>query len=326
MAATKDNIDPREAHVLLEDRLRAEQRHDLADILKKCREPLALECLCCSDKFLVDKGCRKRWCPVCGPMETQRRYERIAPIASRMKWPLAIMLSMKNPRDVVGCVKRIKKAFKGFRKTAFWRKCVKGGFVGYEITHTGNGPHIHLHALVECRWLAIATPEPQRRHTPDEKARLCKLAQLELRAAWAGYLGQPDAVVWVRRADSKALKETIKYPIKPSDLLKLQCPASEVIDELSEGRNVASFGVCHSRAAEFIGRDDVPPKEKLCTSCQTDRSIAPSAIVAGWFDGRGAPTKRQGDLIGRSFTAEQCVARGGRAPRSVAANARARRN
>lgn len=318
--------DPREVHVELEDRLRREGRHDLADILVKCRTQLQLECLCCGDRFLVDKGCRKRWCPVCGPMETARRYDRIAPIASRMQWPLSVMLSMANPKDVAGCVRKLKAAFKGFRRTAFWRAAVKGGFVGFEITHGGNGAHVHLHALVDCEWLAVSTPRPQRGHTRAEIARLCEMAQRELSAVWAGYLGQATAQVWVRRADRKALKETIKYPIKPSDLLDLKCLASEVIDELAAGRNVASFGNCHSRCADFLGRPEPEPKEHLCKACLTDRSVVPSQIVSGWFDGRGSPTKRQGDLLGRTMTAADCVQRGGKPPRSTAVNARSRRN
>lgn len=281
-----------ELHVWLERRLRREGRDDLADVLEKCRVPFELRCLCCDESIIVNKGCKKRWCPHCGPKITAKRYARVAPIANRMRWPLSVMLSMKNPKDVAGCVRTLAAAFKGFRRTKFWRNAVRGGFVGFEITHTGNGAHVHLHCLVDCRWLAVVTPEPTRRHTQAEKKRLCEMAQAELSAAWAGYLGQSQAVVWVRRADQNALAETIKYPFKPADFRKLKCNISEVIDEIDAGRRVASFGNCHAAAKVFLGRDEVPEVERLCKTCGLDRSIYPAEVIQRWQRGISAPTKR----------------------------------
>jgi hypothetical protein len=202
------------------------------------------------------------------------------------------MFTMQNPKNIAGCVKTLAAAFKGFRKTRFWKDRVKGGFVGYEITHNGNGAHVHLHTLVDCRWLAVATPEPTRRHTAKEKARLCELAQAELSAAWAGYLGQSKAIVWVRRADRDALAETIKYPFKPADFLKLKCRLSDIIDEIDAGRRVASFGHCHAASKLFLGREQKAPVEKLCRKCKVDRSIYPVEAITRWERGISAPTKR----------------------------------
>lgn len=285
-----------EAHVWLEDKLRAEDRDDLADVLKRCRVPLHIECLCCGRKKTVQKGCKKRWCPHCGPRVTAARYARVAPIAARMQWPLAVMLSMTNPKDIAGCVRRLAAAFRKFRRLKFWRETVRGGFVGYEMTHNANGVHIHLHALIDCRWLALCTPEPTRRHTADERARLLKMAQAELATAWAACLGQSTAVVWARRADRNALTETLKYPFKPADFPKLKCRTSEIIDEIDAGRNVASFGVCHASSKTFLGRDPLLYFEKLCDSCVTDRSYVPTETIQMWGRGNSAPGKRHADL------------------------------
>ena len=281
---------PDELHVWLEDKLRAEDRDDLADVLKKCRVPFEMGCICCGTKMMVNTGCKKRWCPVCGPKITAKRYAKVAPIASRMKWPLSVMLSMKNPKDIAGSVAILAEAFRGFRRTRFWKSRVKGGIVGYEMTHLGNGCHVHLHALVDCRWLAVATPEPTRRHTPNERARLCELAQAELSAVWAGYLGQAQAVVWVRRADHQALAETIKYPFKPADFRKLKCRLSDIIDEIDAGRRVASFGNCHAGSKSFLGRDDVPDRAQPCKRCRVKHSIVPTEVQERWLR-FGPPTK-----------------------------------
>lgn len=273
-----------EVHVLLEDRLRAEDAYDLAAVLVKCREPFDLVCVCCNKRVETTKGCAKRWCPVCGPKVTAKRYNRIEPIARRMQWPLSVMLSMKNPKTIDGCTATLKAAFKRFRRTKFWKDTVQGGFVGFEVTHNQGTPHIHLHALVDCRWLAVSTPEPRKGHSRHEIERLCAMAQNELATVWAACLDQPQAIVWVRRADKKALAETIKYPLKPADLMSMKCRASDIIREIDKGRLVASFGRCHAASKNFLGRDEPTYVEKLCQGCLVDRSLVPRDIYNRFFD------------------------------------------
>lgn len=293
-----------EVHVLLEKALRKEGRDDLADILQKCREPVEITCLCCSDRGIVNRGCKKRWCPVCAGKVVARRWSRVGCIVNRMQWPLSVMLSIKNTREIAGSVKKLKLAFKGFRRTRFWRDNVKGGFVGFEMTHNGDGCHIHMHVLCDCRWLAIATPEPSRHLSRESKARLCQLAQLELSAAWAGYLGQAVAYVWVRRADKRALAETLKYPCKPRDLLDLKCRISDVIDEIDAGRMVAAFGHCSANAAAFIGRDDIPPPARLCKRCKGYKSVYPAKVISGWMNSPSGPPPAAREAMKYEWTEE----------------------
>lgn len=284
-----DGLSNAEVHCLIEDRLRAENRDDLADVLAKCRVPFKLKCLCCSSVIIVDQGCKKRWCPTCAPKLIAKRYARVGPTASRMQWPLAVMFSKENPLEIADCIHDLKKAFAGFRKTQFWRDRVKGGYVGFEVTFNSTTPHVHLHALIDCRWLAATTPEPHRSLSREQKRRLCQMAQRELSAIWAGYLGQSQAYVWVRRADKKALAETLKYPIKPRDLLDLKCRISDLIDEMDKGRLVAAFGNCSKNSKCWLGRDDVPPVVKLCVTCKGDKTIFPESSVHLWNVGAVAP-------------------------------------
>lgn len=282
--------DPDELHVWLEDRLKSEGREELAAVLFGCRVPYEMKCVCCGDQMWVNTGCSKRWCPVCGPKVTAKRYARVAPIAQRMQWPLSVMLSIQNPSGIAGSVATLQAKFKSFRKTKFWKENVKGGFVGYEMTHNGNGCHVHLHALVDCEWLAIGTPKIQRGHTKLERKRLCELAQAELSAVWAAYLDQPKAVVWVRRADRKALAETIKYPFKPADFKKLKCRVSDIIDEIDAGRRVAGFGNCHGSHKEFLGRDEIVERAVPCKRCKVTSSIVPTEVQNRWLS-YGPPKK-----------------------------------
>jgi len=209
-----------------------------------------------------------------------------------MEWPLSVMFTMRNPDGIKGAVDILAGEFREFRRTKFWRTCVKGGFVGFEMTHNGRGCHVHLHALVDCEWLAISTPKIMRGHSKAEMARLCELAQRELSAVWAAYLGQDTAQVWVRRADKKALAETIKYPFKPADFKKLKCSISEIIDEIDAGRRVASFGNCHGSSKLFLGRDEIPDRAVPCKRCKVTNSIVPVEVEQRWARGAGQPGRK----------------------------------
>lgn len=301
MTSKADGLSNDEVHVCLEKRLRREGRDDLADVLESCRVPFELKCLCCANMLVVNTGCKKRWCPVCAMKVVAKRYKRTGPTASRMQWPLSVMFSMKNPLEIKGCVAKLQQAFKSFRRTKFWTATVKGGYVGFEITYNNTTPHVHLHALVDCEWLAVSTPKPSRSHTKKEKERLCQLAQLELSAVWAGYLGQPSAYVWPRRADKRALAETLKYPIKPRDLLDLKCKAGDIIDEIDRGRMVAAFGNCSRNSKVWLGTAEPEPVEKLCRTCKVDRSIFPKTAVQRWERGISAPPKRAEEVMDLVF-------------------------
>lgn len=275
-----------EVRVELEEKLREEGRDDLADVLARCREQLSLKCLCCDATFAVDRGCGKRWCPVCAPRVSAKRFARAERLARRFQWPLSVALTRVNVDQGEGCIEDFKAAFRAFRRTAFWSGTVAGGIAGFEVTHRGRGFHPHLHAMIDCEWLAVATPKPQRGATRKHIAELCKRAQTELGEVWGAYIQGRRAQVWVQRvtwADgdglSNTVRETLKYAIKPGDLLKAKCNASQIIDEMDRGRLMTTFGHAHGSSKDFVGIDDPEPVEKLCRSCGWDRTILPEAIV-----------------------------------------------
>lgn len=264
---------------MLEQKLRDEGRDDLAEVLSECAQPLVMACACCSQTFTIEKGCKKRWCPVCAPKVSASRLMRLEGIVSRFKWPLSVTLTMRNVEEGEACVDRIKEAFRKFRRTDFWADRVKGGVAGFEVTHRGKGFHPHLHALVDCRWLAVSTPEPKRGYTTRMIKSLCQRAQNELAEVWGGYVQGEKAVVWANRSYGKALTETLKYSIKPSDLLDVACMASTIIDEIDRGRMVTSFGHAHACAKNFVGRDE--PEEHLsqCERCGGFKTVLPADII-----------------------------------------------
>jgi hypothetical protein len=189
------------------------------------------------------------------------------------------MLSMRNMEEGAMCIEKMKEAFRLFRRTAFWADRVKGGIVGFEVTHRGKGFHPHLHAVVDCRWLAVTTPEPKRGMTKRMVKSLCERAQNELAEVWGAYVQGEKAVVWVNRRLGGALVEALKYAIKPSDLLDVSCKASEIIDEIDRGRMITPFGHAHGSHKEFIGLDDPEPRSTTCEECGSINSMLPEKVL-----------------------------------------------
>lgn len=271
---------PAEVRVLLEDRLRGEGRDDLADVLLRCRSEMVMACVCCSKTLRVEKGCKKRWCPVCAPRVSASRLARAQRVASRFQWPLAVTLTTTNLSRAEDCVAKIKDVFGAFRRTAFWKATVQGGIYGVEVTHKGRGFHPHIHCLLDCRWLAVNTPEPTRAMSARQVSQLCKRAQNELAEVWGGYVQQSKASVYVQRAFGVALKETLKYSIKPAELLSCACKASEIIDLIDAGRTMARFGCAHSMSKEFVGCDAETEMLRQCDSCGAVNSKMPDEIIS----------------------------------------------
>ena len=46
-------------------RLEDENEIELAEVLFRCAEPLTMVSQCCGESREIERGCKKRWCPVC---------------------------------------------------------------------------------------------------------------------------------------------------------------------------------------------------------------------------------------------------------------------
>lgn len=274
-----DHRHPSEIRRDLEDKLRGEGRDDLAQKLSDCAELMAISCVCCGKTRTVERGCKRRWCPVCAPRITAARMMRLESVVSRFMWPLAVTLTMENVEMADGALETVKEKFRAFRRTHFWSKNVLGGVVGFEVTNRGRGFHPHLHALVDCEWLAVETPRPPRRATKKMLGSLCSRAQNELSEVWGAYVQGRKAMVWVNRAWGNSMMETLKYAIKPSDLLEDAIDAGELIDIIDAGRMISSFGHAHASSKSFVGRDE--PEEVLtsCEGCGGFKTLLPADII-----------------------------------------------
>src|SRR5204862_1110655 len=115
----------------------------------------------------AEKRCKKKWCPVCVRGIATKRSIKFSRAAALMRWPMHLTLTVRNVADDDDhdFVRRLRRNFGKLRHRKIWKNNVTGGVAGIEVTNKGKGWHPHLHALIDCRWLAIDTPAPQRGET-----------------------------------------------------------------------------------------------------------------------------------------------------------------
>ncbi len=136
-----------------------------------------------------------------------------------------VVLTARNTEGITKRrVQEFKAAFTKLRRRAVTKNW-RGGFYAIEITNEGKGWHLHLHALVETRWI--------------DQGKLAK--------EWAECIGQDFAIVWVkdgRKADY--LRELCKYVTDGNQLAGWQPEEiKDYIDAFSGVRTFGCFGVLY---------------------------------------------------------------------------------
>lgn len=188
--------------------------------------------------------CKKKWCPCCAPGIAAKKNRRLQNAIGKFRWPLFITLTMKNVDDLnFGAVRQLRQAFGRLRHRKFWTKAVKGGVASIEVTNIGNGWHPHLHAVVDCRWLAVNEMEPRPNWTKEAKMVAFTAATDEVCKVWARILQQPTASIKIKRASSGTiLKEVVKYSVKGSELAECQGEIGQLVDAIEGTRLLTTFG------------------------------------------------------------------------------------
>lgn len=263
----------------LADKLEGEGAHDLAKQLRGCGEEFPLRCGNCGARKLAKVQCKKRWCPSCQRMISARRMVRFSGAAARMRWPLSIMLSHANEKEASAVFATLMPAFKRFRKTAIWKNNVLGGVVSYEVTNRFGSWNDHLHALVDCRWLAVTSQEPKRGDTHSEYRAKLRAAKHEFTEAWSKCLGDEHAVNWVDRATGGRLMEHIKYTVKGSDLIKCGGKIAPLLRAMKGRRLVQPFGNLYGLGKEWKKEDDERVEKCCCVECGQKGTMMPEYIL-----------------------------------------------
>jgi hypothetical protein len=245
-----ESLSPVELRAALETRLRSEGRFDLAGRIAKCGQPLTLRRAACTAGRDVFTRCDLKWCPSCQRAIAARTAQRYSAIAAECQWPLFVTFTCQHTADDdVSLLRTVRRAHTKLRRLRWWKKCVAGGVISYEVTNKGdNGWHPHGHALIDARWLSVTESTPSRGADAATWKRKARRATEEVAAQWSLCLGRPGSVK-VRRVFAgddgsigAAVHEVLKYSVKGSELCAVQEPIGDLIDMLDRTRLVCSWG------------------------------------------------------------------------------------
>lgn len=272
---THSSLIPEFQREALAERLEREGAADLGSALRNCGNVLPLVCTSCGGRQTTETRCRKRWCPVCAPLVARERLRRWKTAVDRLQWPLFITLTIANNEDPER-LRFLRESWAKFRRRKLIRERISGGVAACEVTNTGNGWHPHLHAVVDCRWLALYTREPSRGDPPEVVAALCKSAAQELEATWANQVRQETASVQVARiTGDQATVYALKYATKAAELLAVAGEIAPMIRVLRKTRLVSGFGSLHPLPAV-----DVESKPgTCCEACGVQSQWLPETVV-----------------------------------------------
>lgn len=257
-------------------KLEAEGEYDFANKLTGCGLPLPLVCTHCGNHRTTETQCRQRWCPACAWTIKQKRLRRFRGAVQLMKWPLFVTLTRANSDDPE-TVRVFREEWGKMRRRKLIAEKVKGGVVGIEVTNIGNGWHPHLHAIIDCQWLALHTPPPHWSDTPEILAEKKRHAQAELSWLWGAVCGQQNSSVRVKRVSGDAaLIYSLSYSIAGSDLADSPDPIGPLLRVLQKTRLVSAFGSLHGQTAAMDG-DERPAM--VCECCGAEKSICPTSVI-----------------------------------------------
>lgn len=230
-------------HVVRESiaaRLRGAGEFELSGRLSRCGEPVGWrECCHCGTAQPVFYRCNIRWCPDCAWRISAVRAAKVSAWAKTCGQPKHVTLTARNTTTLHReDVREMSAAFSRLRRMRDFRWT--RGCRTMEITNEGRGWHLHIHALVDVRWIDPA----------------------KLAISWARQIGQDDAaIVCVKDArDSDYLAEVAKYAVKPIQMAGWPAQdAAMFVRALQGTRTFSTFG--------DLRGFQTPPRPCECPAC-----------------------------------------------------------
>lgn len=246
-------------------------RSDLADKIRDCHTKKSVrQCLGCKTHSVFWNRCEIKWCPMCAQRLARERREAVEWWTKQIQQPKHIVLTMRNTEDLTReTIKGFKAAFGRLRRRSF-AKNWRGGFYALEVTNESRGWHLHLHALVDARWI-------------DSGA---------LAREWADCVGQLFAIVKVKDArEGTYLKELTKYVVKGDQLVTWSAPDMVTLIEAFEGvRSFGVFGDLYGKRTEWKDFLDELRQGRVRCECGCDRWRVLSDIEFEWEEVTSDPT------------------------------------
>lgn len=202
------------------------------DHLKRCgNEEVYRTCRGCGDWQGMAYRCNLKFCPLCNWRIARARADLLRLWSFQIKQPKHVVLTVRNfPTLTRSRIRGVAKAFSRLRRQKVWRD-VKGGCVSTEITNEGRGWHLHLHIMVDARWVDAGA----------------------LALLWGKLVGQDFGIVKVKDCRGQEyLGEITKYVVKPAELASWAPEEiAQFIHAIKGIRFFASFGTLFAVAKQI---------------------------------------------------------------------------
>lgn len=210
-------------------------------------------CNGCNSVKRFPNRCDLFYCAECQPRRSEDRRRAVEWWTQTIKQPKHVVLTVVNLTELTNAhVQEFRKFFTRLRRSAFARNWI-GGFYNIEVTNEGRGWHLHLHALIEARFID----------------------SFQLSAAWERCTNGLGRIVKVKDARGKNyLAEVTKYAVKGVQLAAwTPTQIKTFVTAFQDVRTFGVFGSLYGKRTEFaawfkIVRDQKPSCECGCSSAR----------------------------------------------------------
>lgn len=272
-------------------------RHDLAAPLEQCHqhETVAV-CQACKRPQSFFNRCEVFWCPICQPRLARDKRKRIEPLALTMHRPRHIILTVRNIAHLTAAkVKWFKDCFKRLR-TSKWASTEtqlchidpadplcgqtitshpwKGGVFSLEVTNEGRGAHLHMHVLLDSKFVDALALEKQWHEITEGNGHIVKV---------------------LSATDGDYLHEIGKYIVKGSDLATWSgTDLVRFIDAFKDVRTWGAFGTVYAIGKDLKAASKIVDDQTLLCPCGCDKFHYLTQSEWEWFQHTGflPPPKR----------------------------------
>jgi len=203
-------------------------------------------CNGCATVSRFPNRCDKFYCAECQPRLGKERQQQVEWWTHLLRQPKHVVLTMQNVSDLSAAhVDELRRCFTKLRRRKFASNWT-GGFYSIEVTNEGKGWHLHLHALIEAKWIDSA----------------------ELALAWHSSTKGFGRIVKVRDVrDRSYLAEVTKYVAKGAQLAAWSGDSIRTFINAFEGkRTFGVFGELYGARTEFA--EFIATLKSAKTKCQ----------------------------------------------------------
>jgi hypothetical protein len=213
-------------------RLREAGMTEEADKLELCHSYYTVAVCCgCNSVQKFPNRCDLFYCPECQPTLSRERKKQVEWWTATIRQPKHVVLTTRNqPTLDPAHVTELRRWFTNLRNRKRYRNW-SGGFYTIECTNEGRGWHLHLHILVDVKWIDSGQLALDWDNVTNHNGRIVKVKDC-------------------RREDY--LQEVTKYAVKGSDLAKWNSSDVAAYIRAFDGkRTFGVFGSLYSARTEF---------------------------------------------------------------------------